>query len=659
MSHRDANRMQQKQSQEKVSPSQAEQPTVQQWRALTIGLIFALGGLYFGMYGYQIAQVLHWSTTSLQMGSVLILFVVVALFAVLGRLWRILNLRTPELLIIFIISTVTTAVGCHGMWGHVVPLMPAIQYYATPENEWLDLLRDVPPMLTVNDYAVVQAFYEGTGSLYRPEVLTAWATPVAFWVLLTTLMVLGSWALTNLVSEQWVSRERLTFPVAQLPLAMTGAQMAGQFWTDRLMWIGFGLPMILQSFNFINYLYPPFPTIWLKARPVGRSITQMPWAAARPLYIAFYPFVIGLTYMLSTETSLSCWLFYWISKAEHVVCAALGLSGAGGGIAQLPMVNQQGTGALLTLAVAALLLTWGSMRRSPHPGRPEGAQIVSSHTSLLVLGGCLLGLVSLTSAMGLPVLVGAAYFLLRWLMGLAWARVSAETGSPWTFNSYAGVQRMFVTFTGTEVITRRGLPMFATFELFDNYSDERAVQFIAAHKFRDEGGIARSHLRTALLVSIIVSIVWAAWVHLDIYYRHGAAMAVVRGWYTSSGARPWHTLATWLVQPESPDVWKMGGYVWGGAVALALRAMRLTIPSWPLHPIGYALGHTSTMRYMWMPFLIAWLIKALVLRYGGFKLHRRLTPFFMGLILGDVVVAGVWGIYGVATSTRMYMHFPH
>ncbi|MEA3401979.1 MAG: DUF6785 family protein [Armatimonadota bacterium] len=638
----------------------AEQQKAPLWRALVIGLVFALGGLYFGMYGYQIAQVLHWSTTSLQMGSVLILFVAVLLFALLRRLWRAFRLQTSELLIIYIISTITTAVGCHGMWGHLVPMMPAIRYYASPENEWLELLADVPSWVTVNDYSVIEPFYETGGTLYSLATLRAWATPLAFWIVFTSLMVVGTWALTKLVSEQWVSRERLTFPLAQLPLAMTGARLAGAFWRNRLMWAGFAIPMVLQSFNFINYLYPPFPTMWLKARPAGQSITAMPWVAMRPLYIAFYPFVIGLTYMLSTETALSCWLFYWVSKLEHVVCAALGLGrGGGAGITQLPLVNQQGTGALLTLAAAALLLAWQGVRRSPTSDRPEGVQVVSSHTSLIVLGGALLGLVGLTSAMGLPATIGAAYFLLRWLMGLAWARVSAETGSPWTFNLQAGIVNMFVTFTGTGVIPRRGLPMFATFSTFDNFSDSRAVQLIATHKFREEGEIPRSHLRTAVLVGIVASIVWAAWVHLDIYYRHGAAMAVVRGWYTSSGARPWHLLAGWLIRPESADVWEMGGYIWGGTMALALRTARLNVPSWPLHPIGYALGHTSVMRYMWMPFLIAWLIKASVLRYGGFKLHQRLTPLFMGLILGDVVVAGVWGVYGVATSTRMYMHFPH
>jgi hypothetical protein len=60
-----------------------------------------------------------------------------------------------------------------------------------------------------------------------------------------------------------------------------------------------------------------------------------------------------------------------------------------------------------------------------------------------------------------------------------------------------------------------------------------------------------------------------------------------------------------------------------------------------------------------MPFLIAWAAKSIVLRYGGVKMYQKLVPLFMGFALGDVVIAGLWGIYGVSTGRRMFVHFPH
>jgi hypothetical protein len=612
------------------------------------------------MHGYLIAQVLHWSTTSLQLGSVLVLFLVVALAAPLRLLSARLRLAPWELLIIFTIATIVTSIGAHGMMGYLIPMLPGATYYATPENKWETLFKDIPTWLTVNDPRAVKAFYEATGTLYSAETLRAWALPLLFWLPFVVLLVLGEWAIINAVSEQWVTRERLIFPLAQLPIAMCGAGPATEFWRSRLMWTGFAVPMVLQSMNFIHFLYPPVPGVWLKARPVATGLGGMPWAAIRPLYVAFYPFVIGVVFLLSVETSLSCWFFFWVSKLESVLCAMAGIGPSGAeGVDQLPLIYEQGTGGLLAISITALLLTWRSIKRAGSARRAEGVQVISSRGSLLLLGAALAGLVTMCWWAGLPPWVSATYFVIWWLISLAWARVSAETGSAVNWLIGATAQRTLLACTGTSAIRAAGLPMFATLDTFEDYSDSRSVQLLAAYKFRELGAIPRRHLRNAVLVAVLVAVIFTAWTHLDIYYRYGGAMARVRPWYPSRGAEPWRLLESWLVHPTRPDGWQIGGYAWGALVVLALRQARHAVPSWPFHPIGYAVAHTQTMSYMWMPFLIAWLIKSVVLRYGGIKLYQRLVPFFMGLIMGDVVVAGLWGIYGVATGQRMFMHFPH
>ena len=65
------------------------------------------------------------------------------------------------------------------------------------------------------------------------------------------------------------------------------------------------------------------------------------------------------------------------------------------------------------------------------------------------------------------------------------------------------------------------------------------------------------------------------------------------------------------------------------------------------------------MEYMWCPFFVGWALKSLVLRYGGIRLYRPALPFFLGLILGDYVVPMIWGLYGTAIHTQVYMAFPH
>ena len=40
----------------------------------------------------------------------------------------------------------------------------------------------------------------------------------------------------------------------------------------------------------------------------------------------------------------------------------------------------------------------------------------------------------------------------------------------------------------------------------------------------------------------------------------------------------------------------------------------------------------------------------MILRYGGVRLYRNLRPFFLGLILGEIVAAGVFVLIDYATG---------
>jgi hypothetical protein len=92
----------------------------------------------------------------------------------------------------------------------------------------------------------------------------------------------------------------------------------------------------------------------------------------------------------------------------------------------------------------------------------------------------------------------------------------------------------------------------------------------------------------------------------------------------------------------------------GFAITLALSLLRMRLTGWPLHPVGYALANTPTMASVWVPFLIAWGCKAIVLRYGGMRLYRRSLPFFLGLILGDFLNGGFWTLLGCFAPINVY-----
>ena len=45
--------------------------------------------------------------------------------------------------------------------------------------------------------------------------------------------------------------------------------------------------------------------------------------------------------------------------------------------------------------------------------------------------------------------------------------------------------------------------------------------------------------------------------------------------------------------------------------------------------MGYAVSSSWSLNIIWLPLLIAWILKLLMLRYGGLKLYRDLLPLFL------------------------------
>ena len=70
----------------------------------------------------------------------------------------------------------------------------------------------------------------------------------------------------------------------------------------------------------------------------------------------------------------------------------------------------------------------------------------------------------------------------------------------------------------------------------------------------------------------------------------------------------------------------------------------------PLHPIGFIAANSWGMQINWVSFLVGWLIKVLVTRYGGLRVYNRLLPLFLGLIVGDALHSGLWGLVAWATG---------
>jgi hypothetical protein len=155
-----------------------------------------------------------------------------------------------------------------------------------------------------------------------------------------------------------------------------------------------------------------------------------------------------------------------------------------------------------------------------------------------------------------------------------------------------------------------------------------------------------------MLLAGVVGSAAAMWAYLHLGYRLGTAAKFWSG--SGYGWENFGMLKTWLEVPTEPTPGASYAILAGFLFSLFLLVMRLRFLGWPFHPIGFAISSSWSINLVWTCLFISWLVKLLMIRYGGLKLYRQALPFFLGLILGDCLVGSMWALIGIALRIPTY-----
>ena len=136
---------------------------------------------------------------------------------------------------------------------------------------------------------------------------------------------------------------------------------------------------------------------------------------------------------------------------------------------------------------------------------------------------------------------------------------------------------------------------------------------------------------------------------LYLVYEHGA-INLSSFYFNNVAQYPYNFMSKNVQTPmgPSPGMW---GHTWVGAAIMgALMWLQYRFVWWPFHPLGFPIS--CVFGTMWFSVFVAWAIKGAVLKYGGLALFERLKPMFLGLILGEAVVAGFWVVVDYYTGMQ-------
>lgn len=91
----------------------------------------------------------------------------------------------------------------------------------------------------------------------------------------------------------------------------------------------------------------------------------------------------------------------------------------------------------------------------------------------------------------------------------------------------------------------------------------------------------------------------------------------------------------------------MAGLTWtgvGAAIMLLLVVAQRRLFWWPIHPVGFIICSVYWTDALWLSIFLAWLAKLVVVNFGGPAMYRKARLFFLGMVLGQFTVAGVWAL---------------
>jgi hypothetical protein len=118
-------------------------------------------------------------------------------------------------------------------------------------------------------------------------------------------------------------------------------------------------------------------------------------------------------------------------------------------------------------------------------------------------------------------------------------------------------------------------------------------------------------------------------------------------WATRTTVTVYDNIQTLIEFQTQTGHWVMVFAIAGAVVMLALVLCYHRFHWWPIHPIGYLVAYSSAMRILWLSFFIGWLCNVLCMRYGGIIFFRKIRYFFVGLIVGDFLMGGIWAVVGL------------
>ena len=621
---------------------------VLKWAGRSLSRSLAISGCIGAAFFYSYSGLSTWDIYS--PGSH---FFLILLLLSLGSVWASAQgrggfaLNRAELIVVYAMLLIVSALCTMGLSEQILPMITAIFYFATPENKWQEklfpIMGDQPTL--VHDGAENTTFYEG---LERGETIPweNWIEPLCWWGVFLLALYITMVSIAVILRRQWMERERLSYPMTQVALSIVqdedGTQSWNRFFRRRSMWLGALFPLLVGSLKALHRYDPAFPTVGL--------LWFLPFVGKQSLRLDISFSMVGFSYFINTQIAAGLWFFHLLSKVQKELLSIAGFKSDQKvvyGVADFPFMAYQGVGALLAMVLVGLWIGREHLKNvffkaiGRAPEVEDGDEIISYRSALIGAVGGMATMAVWMWIMGTEGWVAAAFVVVAMLIFIGVARIVAE----------AGLAVVRAPMTAPDLITlglgSQLIGPSSVWNLSMAYiwaSDIRVfVMGTCANALKlieEMPPVLRRMVFGAIVLALFIGALGSIWMVFHMAYYHGGIN--LNAWFFKNAPQIVYQNALRNLDPTGVYWQGMSFFAGGGVVMTVMMWARQRFPWWPFHPIGFPIGANGLMDKIWFSIFIAWVLKWMLMRYGGAHMFSRSRYFFLGLICGQFLCSGFW-----------------
>ena len=583
-----------------------------------------------------------------------LLFLIVGLINVaIGACRRTWALRPGELVTMYILMTLGNQAINIGIL--IIPLLSGPYYHATPENNWETLVHPlIPYWIAPYEELGIRAFFEGTFRMEASGLWMVWVEPLLHWLPLLIAVNAAMLCMTVIIRRQWSERERIIYPLIQVAGSMIQdderRSLVKPFFRNRIMWMGFCLPFFFGLLQALHAYFPFIPEINY------RTTLPLPGGVSASLILSFV--ALAFFFLINLEVAFSLWMFSLLNLLQRSFYNIVGIIDKQEPILSVwnygpPSVVHQSMGAMIALVFGGVWISREhlmNVMRKAFAGAPDvqdSDEVISYRGAVFGTIACLCVIAAWLVSSGIPPIPTLVFMFFAFVVFIALTRVVVEGGVAMLYTPLVPPDAA-LSALGSHYFTPQGVAALTFTRVWANDIFNFAMPHCANNlKLSERIDGDRRPLFWAMLAAMILGLAGAVCMSLYLAYTFGAINMSERhfGWF---GRYVYEYAATHISTPVGPN-WT--GWLHTGIGALIMTALLIAQKLWvwwPLHPIGYPVS--SVFSWMGYNAFIAWTLKVVVLKYGGPRLYNTVKPLFLGMIIGQFAIYGVFWIIDPLTG---------